>query len=294
MTDKKLTGIVLFLTALFLFAAADATFKYLSSAFSVVLLIWVRYVVHFVLMLVTVVPRVGRELFVTRRPALMTLRALVLVGASLLLQNALKDLPLAETTAIFFVTPLLVALLAGPLLGEKLRPATWLATLAGFSGVLLIARPGGVMFSAGLLYTLAAALCYALYQLLTRKLSETEPVMRQLFYTALVGTLVMSALVPAYWTSVVPTAKQGLLMISLGVGAGIGHFLFIGAFRDTPASTLSPMIYCQFIWVILLGWFVFGQYPDALSTVGMLIISASGLAIALQNPNRKLLDAGEG
>lgn len=285
-TRKKTQGIVLFLTALFLFSAADATFKYLSPFFTVPLLLWARYFVHFVIMLVAVAPRMGRTIVVTSRPWLMTLRALVLVATSILLQNAIKDLPLAETTAIFFVAPLLVALLAGPLLGERLHLRTWLATLSGFCGVLLIARPGGAMFGVGVAYTLAAALCYALYQILTRKLSESEPVMRQLFYTALIGTIAMSLLLPGYWTGELPTIKQGLLIVSLGFSGGLGHFLFIGAFRDTPASTLSPMIFCQFIWVILLGWLVFDQYPDALSMAGMLIISASGLAIALHRPGR--------
>ena len=286
MTRKKTQGIVLFLTALFLFAAADATFKYLSPVFTVPLLLWARYFVHLAIMLAVVAPRMGRNIVVTDRPWLMTLRALLLVATSILLQNAIKDLPLAETTAIFFVAPLLVALLAGPLLGERLHLRTWLATLCGFCGALLIARPGGAMFGIGVVYTLAAALCYALYQILTRKLSESEPVMRQLFYTALIGTIALSLLLPGYWTGEVPTMKQGLLIVSLGFTGGIGHFLFIGAFRDTPASTLSPMIFCQFIWVILLGWLIFGQYPDTLSTAGILIISASGLVIALHRTER--------
>ncbi len=214
----------------------------------------------------------------------MTVRALTLVSAGLLLQLAFRDMPLAETTAIFFVAPMLVALLAGPLLGEKLHLRTWLATVGGFAGVLLIVRPGGAMIGAGVAYTLAAALCYAFYQLLTRKLSDTEPVMRQLFYTALIGTIAMSSILPAYWTGDVPTLKQALLIVSLGFSGGIGHFLFIRAFRDTPASSLSPFLYFQLVWVTLLGWIIFNQYPDFLSTIGMLIIGASGLCLALKWP----------
>jgi drug/metabolite transporter (DMT)-like permease len=146
---KKSQGVVLFLCALFLFAATDTTFKYLAAFFAVPLLVWARFIVHLLVMLVVVAPRMGRELIVTRRPGLMILRALVLVISAILLQLAFKDLPLAETTAIFFVTPLLVALLAGPLLGEKSNIRTWLATLVGFVGVLLIVRPGGVMLGMG-------------------------------------------------------------------------------------------------------------------------------------------------
>jgi drug/metabolite transporter (DMT)-like permease len=226
----------------------------------------------------------GRQIIVTKKPWLMTFRALVLVCSSLLLQSAFRRLPLAETTALFFVTPLLVALLAGPLLGEKLRMATWLATLAGFCGALLIARPGGAMDAVGVAYTLGAALCYAIYQILTRKLSGSEPVMRQLFYTALVGTVVMTAVLPAYWTGTVPTPMQSLLIASLGIFAGTGHFLFIRAYRETPASSLSPMLYFQLVWVVILGWLVFSQLPDLLSSVGILIIGAAGVSLVGRLP----------
>jgi drug/metabolite transporter (DMT)-like permease len=277
-------GVILLLCALFFFAATDAAFKYLAAFFLVPLLVWARFSVHFLIMLVAVAPRMGHELIITHRPGLMIARGLLLVVAAILLQLAFKDLPLAETTAIFFITPLLVALLAGPLLGEKLHLRTWLATLLGFAGVLLIVRPGGAMHGGGVAYTLAAALCNALYQILTRKLAQTEPVMRQLFYTALVGTAVMTAFLPTFWTSVMPTPMQSLLIVSLGFFAGIGHFLFIGAFRDTPASLLSPMTFFQLVWTSLLGWSVFDNYPDTLSTLGMLVICASGLSLALKWP----------
>ena len=280
--NAKFQGILLFLIATLLFAIHDATSKYLITFFAIPLLVWARYVVHLSLMLVTVAPGMGRELVVTRRPWLMTLRALTLVGVSLLFQSALKALPLAETTAIIFITPLLVALLAGPLLGEKVRLRSWLATLAGFCGVLLIARPGGAMSASGIAYALGSALCYAAYQILTRKLSATEPAMRQLFYTALTGAIAMSIIVPTYWNGVLPTPAQALLIVSLGATAGIGHFLLIRAFRQTPASTLSPLLYVQLVWAILLGLIVFGQLPDLLTTVGMLIIGASCLNLALQ------------
>ena len=280
--QTKLHGILLFLIATLLFAIHDATSKYLIPFFAIPLLVWARYVVHLSIMLIAVAPSMGRELVATRRPWLMGMRALTLVGVSLLFQSALKLLPLAETTAIVFVTPLLVALLAGPLLGEKVRLKSWLATIAGFCGVLLIARPGGAMSGIGVAYALGSALCYAAYQILTRKLSATEPAMRQLFYTALVGAVTMSFVVPTYWNALLPTLPQALLIVSLGLTAGAGHFLLIRAFRQTPASTLSPLLYVQLVWAMLLGLLVFGQLPDLMTTIGMLIIGASCLSQALQ------------
>ncbi|MFZ4536742.1 DMT family transporter [Propionivibrio sp.] len=277
----RLHGVILFLTAIFLFAALDATAKYLTAFFAVPLLVWARYLVHFVFMLVAIAPGMGHQIVVTQRPWLMTFRALMLVGVTLLVQLAFRTLPLAETTALVFITPLLVALLAGPLLGEKVPLRSWLATIAGFGGVLLIARPGGVMVGIGVVYAFGAALCYAIYQILTRKLSATEPPLRQLFYTALVGTVSMSLVMPAYWTGEMPTLMQALLITSLGFYGGTGHFLLIRALREAPASTLSPLLYIQLIWAMLLGWIVFGQLPDFLATMGMLIIGASGLSLAL-------------
>ena len=286
----RLHGILLFLTAIFLFAALDATAKYLTAFFAVPLLVWARYLVHLVFMLLIVAPSQGRALVVTRHPWLMVLRGLLLVGVTLLGQLAFRTLPLAETTALIFVTPLLVALLAGPMLGEKLQRRSWLATLTGLVGVVLITRPGGTLSGIGVLYALGAAVCYALYQILTRKLAATEPAMRQLFHTALAGTVAMSLVLPAYWTGELPSLKQSLLIASLGLYGGVGHFLLIRAFREAPASALSPLLYVQLIWAMLLGWLVFGQLPDLSATLGMLIIGAAGLSLAL--PLRRSPAAG--
>ncbi|MCM8598307.1 MAG: DMT family transporter [Candidatus Accumulibacter sp.] len=277
-----LRGVLLCLTALLLFSLLDATAKHLSVFLAVPLLVWARYLVHLLIMLATIAPSLGRELVVTRRPWLMSLRGLTLAGVTLLGQLALRVLPLAEATALFFVAPLLVALLAGPLLGERVRRRAWLATFAGFAGVLLIARPGNALTGPGVAYALAAALCYAAYQILTRKLVASESPLRLLFYTALIGTLVLSPAVPISWDGRLPTLGQGLQIVSLGVYGGLGHFLLIRAFRETPASLLSPLLYVQLVWATLLGWLVFDQLPDLVATVGMAVIAASGLSLALR------------
>ncbi|MCB1967358.1 MAG: EamA family transporter, partial [Candidatus Accumulibacter sp.] len=145
----RLHAALLFLAALLLFAALDATAKHLTAFIAVPLLVWARYLVHLLIMLVAVAPSMGRTIIVSRRPWLMGLRGMTLVAVTLFGQLALKTLPLAETTALVFVAPLLVALLAAPLLGEHVNWRTWLATVAGFLGVLLIARPGGSLSGPG-------------------------------------------------------------------------------------------------------------------------------------------------
>lgn len=277
-------GILLFLMATLLFAILDVTSKHLVTLFAIPLLVWARYSVHLILMLVVIAPSMGRQLVVTKHPWLIVIRAFLLVGVTALFQLALLTLPLAETTALVFITPLLVALLAGPLLGETVGPRSWLATIVGFVGALLIARPGGTLAGIGVVYALGAALCYAGYQILTRKLSTTEPPMRQLFYTALVGTLSMSFIAPSYWTSEIPSLWHAVLIASLGIFGGIGHFLLTRALRETPASILSPFLYIQLVWATALGWLVFGHLPDLLTTIGMLIIGASGVGLLLFRP----------
>ena len=108
--------------------------------------------------------------------------------------------------------------------------------------------------------------------------------MRQLFYMALMGTIAMSFAIPAYWTGEIPTLKQALIITSMGLLGGVGHFLLIRAFRETMASTLSPLLYAQLVWAPVLGWIVFGQLADPPTTIGMVIIGGSSLSLALRWP----------
>ncbi len=274
-------GILLMLGATLCFALLDATAKHLAQTFPVPMLVWARYTLHCLLMLLFLAPRLRWQLVATRRPFMNVTRALLLVGVTGLNIAALHLLPLAETTALLFVTPLLVALLAAPMLGERMTAGRWFASLAGFGGVLLIARPGGSLDLAGIALVLAAAGCYAFYQIQTRQLSPTENTVTMVFYTALVGAVATSLAAPFYWGGPLPGAKEALLIASLGIYGGTGHYMLIKAFRNAPASTLSPFLYVQLVWATLLGWLAFGHWPDAATLAGMAIIAASSLALAL-------------
>ncbi|HMM54659.1 MAG TPA: DMT family transporter [Candidatus Desulfobacillus sp.] len=197
--QHPLRGILLFLLAQTMFASLDATSKYLTAFFAVPLLVWARYLVHFVLMLLFVAPSMRGELVRTANPRLQVVRALALLSVTGCGMAAFRVMPLAEATSVLFLAPLLVTLMAGPLLGERIGRARWLAVGIGFAGVLLVVRPGSGLNLAGVLWALGGAFSYALYQILTRKLSQAEHPMRQLFYTALVGTAVTSAALPWIW-----------------------------------------------------------------------------------------------
>ena len=281
-----LRGIALMVAALFLFASLDATSKHLSQTYAVPLLVWARYTLHCLMMVIFLAPSMRWKLVATGRPWRQAVRGVLLVGVTGFAMAAFRIMPLAEATALLFITPLFVALLAGPMLGEQVGRLRWLAVAIGFAGTLLIARPGSDLSVPGVALCLAAAGCYALYQIQTRILSPGESSVTMLFYTALIGTLVMSLGLPWFWSGPWPTATDALLIASLGLYGGVGHFLLIHAFRDTTASTLSTVQYVQLIWATLLGWIFYDQLPDALSGIGMAIVAGSGLAVTLAERRR--------
>lgn len=269
------------LAAMLCFALLDATSKHLSQTFNVPLLVWARYTVHFLLMAAFLGPRHGLGLVRTARPVAQVVRALLLVAVTGFAMAAFQVMPLAETTALIFVTPLIVALLAGPMLGEKVGLPRWIAALVGFAGMVLIARPGSALAPAGIVYTMIAAVCYAFYQIQTRKMTATEKPLTMVFYTALVGTVAMSLALPWIWSGPTPGPLEALMICSLALYGGTGHFLLTHAFRYAPASTLAPFLYAQLIWAALLGWLFYEQWPDAFSIAGMVTIVAGGITVAL-------------
>ena len=148
-----------------------------------------------------------------------------------------SDLPLAEATAVIFLTPLLVTI-ASALLGEQVSRAQWLAVGCGLIGVMIIVRPGGALFTPAILLPFGAALSFTVYQLITRRLSATDHPVTSNFITSVVGGLVMSVLVFFNWQT--PTLHDALMMAGLGAMAMSGHLLLTNAFRFASAAALAP------------------------------------------------------
>jgi drug/metabolite transporter (DMT)-like permease len=235
----------------------------------------------------------GMRLVATRRPVAQVVRALMLVGTTGFSMAGFSLMPLAESTAIVFIAPLVVVMLAHWLLKERIAGVHVLAVIAGFLGVLLIARPGGALNLPGLVWMLLAAACYSAYQIQTRQLSPGESTLTMLFYTALVGTVTMTLAAPLYWGGPMPDLVDALLLASLGIYGGTGHLMLTRAFRHAPASFLSPFLYVQLIWAMLLGWIFFGHLPDLLSLAGMAVIVGSSLSIAWAERLRREIAARE-
>lgn len=290
--SHPLRAVALLLLALCLFAALDATAKHLASRYPVAWLVWGRYTVHLVFMLAVFGPRLGRSLVATGKPVRQVTRALMLTGVTAFNIAALTTLPLAETTAILFLAPILVAMLAGSWLGETVGRFPVVVAMVGFLGVLLIVKPfagASSLDPVGVAYALAAAVCYAVYQLMTRQLSPTENTLTMVFYTALTGTFAMTLGMPWFVGIELPPWHDVLLIASLGLYGGIGHYLLTLAFRVAPASTLSPLLYFQLLWATLLGYLLFDSTPDSLALSGMLLIAGGGVAIALRENRRPLV-----
>jgi len=272
-----LRGILSIMLAVFLFSSMDTLAKYMLNrqGYPIPPLLWARYSVHLMFMLIAFAPRLGRRLVRTSRPGLQILRGVLLVGSSGFFYLSLSALPLAEAAAISFVGPVLVAALSGPLLRERIGKRQWLAILLGFAGVLVIVRPGGGVFTVYAVFPLASALFFALYQLLTRQLAGRENPFTTLFFTALVGTLLTSLPLPFTWQT--PTLLQVVFMLGIGLLGGFGHFLLIRAVGQASPAALAPFIYTQLVWSTLLAFLVFGEFPAPGSLLGMLVIIAAGL-----------------
>jgi drug/metabolite transporter (DMT)-like permease len=271
------------LAGLFLFACMDAIIKYLTAHYEPPLVVAVRYIVHCLLMVLVLAPSQGRKLVQTQRTGMVLVRAACLAAGSLFFALALQRMPVAEASAILFLAPMLVAVIAGPLLHEHVGGLGWAAVVVGFSGVLLIARPGGGLDVTGVVLALGAAATTATYQLLSRLLVSTESTLAMLFHTALVGAVAFGLAAPWFWGGERPTPLLLVLFLSVGVLGGVGHFLFTTAHRHAPASTLAPLQYLQLLFAGLLGWLVFEHVPDGLSILGMGIVAMAGALIALKS-----------
>jgi drug/metabolite transporter (DMT)-like permease len=249
------------------------------------MVVWARYVIHTLLMAGIFLPQSGLRVLRTKRPLLQLMRALCLLGTSLLFTGALLFIPLAEATAVNFLAPVLVTALSVPLLGEQVTRGQWLAVICGFIGVLIIVHPGGELFTPAVLLPFCSALFFCFYQLLTRKLSEIDSPTTSNFFAGLCNTLVMSALVPFFWQ--VPSVGHGVLMVALGACGMTAHLLLTQAFRHAAPALLAPFGYCQIVFAGLLGWWLFSHTPTLTTVIGIVVICCSGLAAAWQQRRRQ-------
>ena len=280
-----LSAIGLIVGAVLCFTVLDATVKALADRYPIPLLVWARYTVQLLVIFVWLLPRMGAALFRTPRLQMQLVRGAILPLSSLCFFSALKYLPLAEATAINYGTPILVIVLAVFFLGEKMTRPRIALVLAGIAGMFLIVRPGSVVFQGAALWALGSAVFYGTFQILTRILAgEDSRVL--LLYPALVGTVMLTALLPFLGIGYAMPLRDATLIAIAGMLGTFGHFLFILAFQRAPASALSPFTYMQLVFATIIGWAIFGNFPDAWTIAGMIVIGGSGLLITLHERRR--------
>lgn len=261
------------------FVLMDTAAKYLTQWYAPTFIVWVRYASNLAILLAFLAARGELARLRTARPGLQFARGLLLAVATLIFFTSLSVLPLADANAISFVMPLFVAALAVPMLGERLEMPRLLAIFVGLAGAFIIVRPGSDLFTPYALLPLGMALCNALYQILTRKLAGLEHPLTSLVWGALVGDALLSLALPFVW-SAPQAAFHGVLIVVIGVLASLGHWLLIRAYDHASATLLAPYTYSSLVWAMLLGWLVFGDFPDGLSLIGMGIIVCAGLYLA--------------
>ena len=263
------------------FACLDAVSKFLTAHYPVPAIVWVRYIFQTFLMLLVLAPRLGTRLVRTASLKLQLVRSFSLIAAGMLFVVAISLIPLAAATSIVFMAPVIIALLAGPLLHERVTPHIWVALAAGTTGVMLIIRPGSTVFSWAALLPLGCAFMMATYQIATRKLVGRDPALTSLFYPGLVACFAIPLVFPSAILLPAGALHVGLFALT-GVLGAVGHFFLIRATDYAPISTLAPFQYTQLLVVLLLGWLLFGELPDALAALGMLVICAGGLLLVFR------------
>mgnify|MGYP001596192110 CR=1 FL=1 len=275
---RRLAGIGLMCLALLCFTGIDTSAKWLGRGLPPLEVAFVRYLVAAVIAALVFWPTRVPNAWVTRRPLLQLVRGLCLLGSTVFNFVALGHLQLAETMSISFSAPLLIALLSGPILGERIGASRWALIGLGFLGVVVVARPTGVGFHPAMFVAFANVGCYAVYAVITRRLAGVDSAASMLVFSTALPVFVLAPALPAVW--VWPSSPSVWLVAAvMGACGALGHLLLILAFARAPASVVAPFTYTQILWMTLCGWLVFGDLPGVSTVLGGAIVMASGVGL---------------
>jgi drug/metabolite transporter (DMT)-like permease len=276
--DNIPLGIGLTICAILIFGLQDALSKHLVQSYSPFQLAMMRYWAFAAFSLVLVM-RQGpiSQAFKSKSPGLQVLRAILLVFDIWFFALALKDVPLAELQAITLVYPLLVTLAAIPILGEKVGVFRLTAVAIGFLGALVIVRPGGLPLNWGVLFAVLSASFYAIYVVLTRKVSSQDSTATSMVYVGAIGLVMTTGAGIFFWKpmDLMSLATVGFVMVT----STTAHGLMMVALSRAPASTIQPFNYTSLPWGILLSFVVFQHLIDTVSFLGAVVIVGAGLVV---------------
>ena len=273
---NKTLPILLMIGAVFCFASMDATAKYLMKEIGPAQTIWARYTVQALLVTVLILPKIsiyGK----TKYPKLQFVRSVALMMATTLFFFAFSRLGLAEASAIFNISPVLITLGAFLFLREQIGPRRVIGILVSLLGALIIIRPGSGVFTIYAILPLGAAIFYSTYSLATRFVGTDESPWTSLFYSAIFGAICYSIYIVFHWN---PMSNNALLLtIIIGLFGTAGHICLIKALTLGEASLVAPFIYTNLLFTTIWGVVLFGNFPDFWTIAGALIIVAAGIYV---------------
>lgn len=277
-----LIGIALMMGAMAALPFIDMFAKILGAAGLPIVLIVCARVGFGALMTAPLAYRaVGTGMFWRANPWFHVLRAALFNLSTFTFFWSLKYLPLADALSIFFVQPLVLTALSGWFFGEKVGLRRWAAVMVGFVGVLIIVRPGLVAFNLGTVFAFGSGCALAMYLALSRRIAGEMPAIVTTFQTSALCALILIGILPFIW--VTPTGLQWVMLVAMGVFGTLGQFLMLRSYDFAEASLLAPFAYTEIIMATLLGWLVFGDFPDAYTILGVGVLIASALYIALHS-----------
>ena len=279
-------GVLLLVLSMWTLSCLDASGKWVMNAgVPLLVLSWVRYAIHLVLVLALVLPARGVRVLRSTKPREQLIRGGSMFLATLMFFTTLSYIPQAEATSINFLAPLLVLSLAPWILKEPARMSRFVAAGIAFVGVLIVIRPGGGLHPVGTIFGLLTACCFTAQFIASRRVAGDDP-FTSLIWSGAVGTICLTLALPFILPPALPvlqalSAFDWMVLISTGITGCVGHLFQIAAYRRAPASTLAPFIYLQIISATSVGWLVWGHFPDPLTWLGIAIICASGVGIGM-------------
>lgn len=284
MAESEGSGVLFALGGFALLSVGDAVIKTMAGEFTPTGVAAIRFTFGAIGLATLALAREGRGVLRPPSPWLQVARGLCLALASLCFFSAVFVMPLAEATALVFVAPILTALLSGPLLKERVRPATFIASAIAFAGVLVVLRPNVLAIGIAALLPVAAALFMALLVIANRATAGRGSVLAMQFYVAAVAAPVLIAAAAVGHASGIaalalemPPASVALRCALVAITASTAHYLvYLGTTRANAAS-VAPMTYVQLIVATAIGWWWFGDRPDLATLGGAAIIVAAGL-----------------
>ena len=295
--NSKYLSIIYIILAQIFFTTLDMAVKFVSEDYALHQITLIRAIVSILFTLIILVPLDGGyKYLLSKRLGLHLLRGFGIVVANLCFFTALVTIPLAETTAIFFIAPLLITTLSVFLIGEKVALRSWIAVFVGFLGVVIMFRPDLGFFNAAYLLPIVAALVYSLVQIATRIMGEAEKAstmvfyiqLNHLFFSGIMGLIFgdgnfadQSQPINYYllraWT--IPNWEDLMIMIGIGLLGGLGAYFISNAYRISKAGIVAPFEYVAIPFAIFWSITIFGDLPDIGSWLGIVLIAGAGLYV---------------